>query len=204
MDQKEGWVLKNWWFWTVVLGKTLESPLDCKEIKPIHPEGYQSWIFIGGTEAKDEAPILWPPDMKSQLTGKRPWCWERLKAGEEGKDRGWEVGWHHWLNGVWASAGKWSRTGKPGMLQSSSAQFSRSVTSDSLQPHEAQHVRPPCPSPTPRVHLDSCSPRGHKESDTTEWLKTTMMLSCCFLQDSRQSYTVVYTKGKYLDARSKI
>ena len=195
MDHKEGWVLKNWWFWTVVLEKTLESPLDYKDFKPVNSKGNQSWIFIGGIEAEAEAPILWPPDMKSQLTGKRPWCWERLKAGEEGKDRGWD-GWMASLTQwtwVWASAGKWSRTGKPGVLQSSSVQFSCSVVSDSLQPHEAQHVRPPCPLPTLRIHLDSCSPRGRKESDTTEWLKTAMMLSCCFLQDSRQSYTVVYT-----------
>ena len=68
LDHKGGWVLKNWCFWTVVLEKTLESPLDCKEIKPVNAKGNQSWIFIGRTDA--EAPILWPPDAKSWLTGK--------------------------------------------------------------------------------------------------------------------------------------
>ena len=70
LDQKEGWAPKNWCFWTVVLEKTLESPLDIKVIKPVHPKGDQSWIFTGRTDAEAEAPILWPPDAKSQLTGK--------------------------------------------------------------------------------------------------------------------------------------
>ena len=80
---KEGWAPKKWCFWTVVLEKTLESPLDCTEIKPVYHKGNQSWIFIGKTNAEAEAPILWPPDVK------RPWCWERLKAKEEGS-RGWD------------------------------------------------------------------------------------------------------------------
>ena len=88
LDHKEGWVLKNWCFWTMVLEKTLESPLDCKEIQPVHPKGNQSWIFIGRTDAEAEAPVLWPSDVKSWLIKKRPWCWERLKAGAEGDDRG--------------------------------------------------------------------------------------------------------------------
>ena len=96
LDYKEGWVLKNWCFWTVVLGKTLKSPWNSKEIKPVHPKGNQPWIFIGRTDAK--APILWPPDVKSWLTWKDP---------DAGKDWGQEkgmtedemFGWHHWLNG---------------------------------------------------------------------------------------------------------
>ena len=79
-------------FRTVVLEKTLESPLDCKEIQPVHPKRNQSWIFIGRTVAEAETPILWPPDAKNWLTGQRPWCWERLKAGGEGDNRGWD-GW---------------------------------------------------------------------------------------------------------------
>ena len=87
LDYKESWALKNWCFWTVVLEKTLESPLDCKEIQPIHPKGDQSWVFIGRTDAEAESPILWPPD--AELTHwKIPWCWERLRAGGEGDDRG--------------------------------------------------------------------------------------------------------------------
>ena len=72
LDYKESWVLKNWCFWTVVLEKTLESPLDCKEFQPVHPKGNQSWIFIGRTDAEAEAPLLWPPDLKNQLFRKDP------------------------------------------------------------------------------------------------------------------------------------
>ena len=94
LDHKEGWAPKIWCFWTVVLEETLESPLDCKEIQPVHPKGNQSWIFIGRTDAEAEAPILWPPDVKSQLTGKDPGAGKdgkhkgRLKAGGEVGDRG--------------------------------------------------------------------------------------------------------------------
>ena len=92
LDHKEGWVPKNWCFWTVVLEKIPESPLDCKEIQPVHPKGNQPWIFIGRTDAKAEAPILWPPDVKSQLIGKDP---------DAGKD--WRQDWRQrtrWLDGI--------------------------------------------------------------------------------------------------------
>ena len=89
LDHKEGWVLKNWCFWTVVLEKTLESPLDCKEIQPVHPKGNQSWIFIGRTDSEAEAQILWPPHAKSWLIGK-DWFWEGLGARREGDNRGWD------------------------------------------------------------------------------------------------------------------
>ena len=87
LHNKESWEWKNWCFWTLVLEKTLESPLDSKEIQPVNPKGNQSWIFIGRTDAEAETPILWPPDAKN-WHWKRPWCWERLKVGEEGDDRG--------------------------------------------------------------------------------------------------------------------
>ena len=120
LDYKESWVLKNWCFWTVVLEKTLESPLDCKEIKSVNPKGNQSWIFIGWTDIEAETPILWPPDVKNWVIWKRPWCWERLKVGGEGNDRGWD-GWMEsptqWT-WVWTSSGSWWWTGKPSMLQS--------------------------------------------------------------------------------------
>ena len=90
LDHK-GWAPKNWCFWTVVLEKTLESTLDCKEIKPVKLKGNQSWIFIGRTDAEAETPIIWLHDVKSWLTGKDPECWERLKAGGEGDDRGWDI-----------------------------------------------------------------------------------------------------------------
>ena len=113
-DYKESWVLKNWCFWTVVLEKTLEGSLDCKEIQPVHPKGNQSWIFIGRTDAKVETPIIC--HLMRRLTHlKRPWCWERLEAGGEGDDRGWD-GWMAsptWWTSVWASSGRWWRTGKP-------------------------------------------------------------------------------------------
>ena len=118
LDHKEGWLPKNWQFQTVVLEKTLESPLDNKEIKPVNPKGNQPWIFIGRTDAEAEAPILWPSDANSWLVGKRPWCWERLTGGE-GSNRGRNhrmVSPTQWTR-VWAHSGRQWRTGKPGMLQ---------------------------------------------------------------------------------------
>ena len=99
LDYKESWALKNWCFWTVVLEKTLESPLDSKEIQPVYPKGNQSWIFIGRTDVEAEIPILWPPEGKNWLFGKDPdagkdWRWE-----EKGTIVDEMVGWHHWLNG---------------------------------------------------------------------------------------------------------
>ena len=82
LDQKEGWAPKNWCFWTVVLEKTLESPLDCKGIKPVNPKGNKCWIFTGKTDA--EAPILWPPEVKSRLTGKDPDAGKGWKQEEKG------------------------------------------------------------------------------------------------------------------------
>ena len=94
LDGEESWAPKNWCFWTVVLEKTLESPMDCKEIQPVHSEGDQFWVFIGRTDAKAETPVLWPPHVKSWLIG-RLWCWEGLGAGGEGDDRGEMAGCHH-------------------------------------------------------------------------------------------------------------
>ena len=94
---QEGWVPKNWCFWTVLLEKTLKSPLDCKEIRPVHPKGNQSWIFIGMTDAEVESPIPWPPDVKNWLIWKDPDAgkdWRQEKGMTEG-----EIGWHHRLNG---------------------------------------------------------------------------------------------------------
>ena len=126
LDYKESWALKNWCFWTVVLEKTLESPLDCKEIQPVHPKGNQPWLFIGRIDAELETPnplATWCEELThlkrswcweilkvtwcEELTHlKRPWCWEILKVGE-GDDRGWD-GWMasptRWTR-VWASSG---------------------------------------------------------------------------------------------------
>ena len=120
LDCEESWAPKNWCFWTVVLEKTLESPLDCKDIQPVHSKGNQSWVFFGRSDAKAETPILWPPHVKSWLIGKdsdagRDWG----QAGGEGDDRGWD-GWMvsptQW---TWVCANSWSWwwTGRPGLLQ---------------------------------------------------------------------------------------
>ena len=96
---KESWVLKNWCFWTVVLEKTLESPLDCKEIKPVGCKGNQFWIVIGRTDAEAEAPILWPADVKNWLIGKDPDSGKDWRQEEMGMTEDGVVGWHHWLDG---------------------------------------------------------------------------------------------------------
>ena len=118
VDYKEGWAPKNWCFWTVMLEKTPESPLDCKEIQPVHPKGDQSWIFIGRTDVEAETPILWPPDVMNWLLGKDP---------ETGKDWRWEekgmTGWDGWMMSrtqwiwVWVNSGSWWWTERPGVLQ---------------------------------------------------------------------------------------
>ena len=96
---KEGWVPKNWCFLTVVLEKTLESPLDSKETKPVHPKGNQPWIFIGRADAEAEAPILWAPDVKNWLLGKDRNAGKDWRQEEKGVTEDEMVGWHHWLNG---------------------------------------------------------------------------------------------------------
>ena len=135
LDHKEGWALKNWCFQIVVLEKTPESPLDCKEIQPVNPKGNQSWIFIGRTEA--EAPILWPVDAKSRLIGKDPNAGRNWGQEEKGLTEDEIVQWHHQLNGH-----EFEQT-----LGDSGGQGS----------------------------LVCCSPWGHQESDTTEWLEQQIM-----------------------------
>ena len=118
LDYKESWEPKNWCFWAVLLEKTLESPLDCKEIQPVHPKGDQSWVFIGSTGVEAEPPILWPPDAKSWLIWKDP---------DAGKDWGQEekemTGWIGWMASptqwtwIWVDSRSWWWTGKPGVLR---------------------------------------------------------------------------------------
>ena len=98
LDYKESWAPKNWWVWTVVLEKILESPLDCKEIQPAHPKGNQPWLFIGRTDVEAETLIVWPPDVKSWFIWKDPHAgkdWRQEKGTTEDE----MVGWHHRLNG---------------------------------------------------------------------------------------------------------
>ena len=115
LDYKESWALKNWCFWTVVLEKTLERPLDFKEIQPVHSKGDQPWDFFGRTDAKAEAPVLWPPHAKSWLIGKdfdtgRDWGQE--KKGTTGWD-GWMASLTRWT-WVWVNSGSWWWTERPG------------------------------------------------------------------------------------------
>ena len=120
LDCKESWVLKNWCFWTVVLEKTIESPLDWKETIPVNPKGNQSWIFIGRTDAEAETPILWLPDVKNQLIGKDPDSGKDWGQEEKGMTEDEMAGWCHQLTQwtwVWARSRGWWWTGKPGMLQ---------------------------------------------------------------------------------------
>ena len=113
-----GYHYQNWCFWTMVLEKTLERPLDCKEIQPVHPKGDQSWVFIGRTDAEAQTPILWPPHVK-RSHWKRPWFWEGLGAGGEGDSRRWD-GWvaspTRWA-WVWVNSGSWWWIGSTGVLR---------------------------------------------------------------------------------------
>ena len=124
---EEGWVPKNWCFQIAVLQKTLESPLDCKEIKLVNPKGYQSWIFTGRTDAEAEASILWPPDSKNWLTRKDPDVGKDSRQEEKGM-KGDERGLNGWMASstrwawVWERSGSWWWTGKPGVLQSTGSQ----------------------------------------------------------------------------------
>ena len=117
LDYKESWTSKNWCFWTVVLEKTLESPLDCKEIQPVHPQGNPSLIFIGRTDAEAETLILWPPDVKNWVIGKDPDAGKDWRQEEKGT-----TGWDDWMASptqwtwVWAGSGSWWWTGRPGVL----------------------------------------------------------------------------------------
>ena len=139
LDCKKIWVPKNWCFWTVVLDKTLESPLDCKEMQSVHPKGNQSWIFIGRTDTEGEMPILWPPDVKNWL------IWKDLDAGkvwrqeQKGTTEDEMVGCYHQVNGH-----EFEQASGVGGGQGS---------------------------------LACCSPWGHKESNTTEWLNWTELNS---------------------------
>ena len=124
LDCEEGWALKNWCFWTVVLEKTLESPLDCKEIQPVHAKGDQSWVFHWKDRCWGWNSNTWTTSCEELTHWKRPWCWEGLGAGGEGDNRGWD-GWMasptRWTR-VWVNSRSWWWTGRPGVLQSLGSQ----------------------------------------------------------------------------------
>ena len=117
LDYKESWVPKNSCYWTVVLEKTVESPLDCKEIQPVNLRGNQSWIFTGRTDAEAETPILWPPDANNWFIGKDPDAGEGWRQEEKGTTEDEMIGSRTWWPWVWANSGSWWWTEKPGMLQ---------------------------------------------------------------------------------------
>ena len=117
LNCEESWAPKNWCFWTVVVEKTLESPLDCQEIQPVNPKGEQSWMFIGRTDAEAETPILWPPHAKSWLIGKDPDAGRDWGQEEKGTTEDEMAGWHHWLDGHWVNSGSWWWTRRPGVLR---------------------------------------------------------------------------------------
>ena len=116
LDCEESWAPKNWCFWNMVLEKSLESPLECKEIQPVHPKADQSWVFIGRTDAEAETPILWPPHTKSWVTWKDPDAGRDWGQEEKGTTEDEMAGWYHraW---VWVNSGSWWWTGKPGVLR---------------------------------------------------------------------------------------
>ena len=124
LDYKESWVPKNWCFWIVLLLKTLESPLGCREIKPVNPKGNQSWVFTGKTDAEAETPVLWPSNVKNWLIEKDPVAGKDWRQEEKEDGRRWD-GWMASLTRrtwVWASYGSWWWIGKPGVLQSMGSQ----------------------------------------------------------------------------------
>ena len=131
LDHKESWAPKNWWFSpTVVLEKTLESPLDCKEIQPVYPKGNQSWMFIGRTDAGAETPILWPPDVKNWLIGKDPDVWKDGRHEEKETIEDEMVGWHHGLGGHESEQGLGVGDGRGGVLPVPGIAKSRTGLSD--------------------------------------------------------------------------
>ena len=132
LDYQENWAVKNWCFWTVVLGKTLESHLNCKEIQPVHSKGNQSWVFTGRTDVEAETPILWPSDVKSWLIWKDSDSGEDWEQEEKGTTEDEMAGWHHRLDGREFEWTPGDGDGQGGLV--------------------------------------CCNWRGHKESDTTEWL----------------------------------
>ena len=119
LNYKESWVPKNWCFWNLVLEKTLESPLDCKEVQLVHPKGNQLWMFIGRTDVEAEIPIIWPLDANSWLIWKDPDAGKDWRQEEKGMIDDEIVGWHDRLNGheFWVNSRSWWWTGRPGVLR---------------------------------------------------------------------------------------
>ena len=141
LDCEEGWVPKNWCFWTVVLEKTLESPLDCKEIQPVHSEGDQTQVCFERNDAKAETPLLWPLHVKSWLIGKNSDAGRDWVQEEKGTTEDEMAGWHHWLwTWVWVNFGSWWWSGRPGVLLFMGSQIVRHDWATELNWTELIHL----------------------------------------------------------------
>ena len=181
LDCEESWALKNWCFWTVVLEKTLESPLDCKEIQPVHPKGDQSWVFIGRTDAKAEIPVLWPPDAKNWLVGKDPDAGKDWGQEEKGMTEDEMVGWHHrldwhgfgWTSGVGDGQETW-RAAVHGVTKS------RARLSDWTELNWTHSSILACRTPWTEKP-EAYNPWDRKEADTTEWLILSLHFTQTFI-----------------------
>ena len=140
LDCEESWAPKNWGFWTVVLEKTLESPLDCKEIQPVYSKADQSWVFTGRTDVEAETPILWPPHAKSWLTGKDPDAGRDWGQKEKGMTEDEMAGWHHWLNGHEYEQAPGVSDGQGGLACCGSWGRKESDTTERLNWTELNHI----------------------------------------------------------------
>ena len=180
-DHKEGWAPKNWCFWTVVLEKTLESPLDCKETQPVNPKGNQSWIIIWRTDVEAEAPILWPPDAKTWLIGKDSDAGKDWRQEEKGTIKDEMVERHHWLSGhefeqVWEMV----RTGKPGTLQSMELQRVAHDWVDHTTRQEYSNGWPfPSPVDLPKAGIKPASPAWQVHSLPLSHLGSSSYITYC-------------------------
>ena len=161
LDYKESWAQNNWCFWTVVLEKTLESPLDCKEIQPVHPKGNQSWVFIGRTDVEAEMPIFWPADVKSWLTWKDPDAGKDWRQKEKGMTEDEMVGWHHRLNGHGFGWTPGVGDGQGGLACCGSWSHKESDTTERLNWTE---VLKSCPAEARQLSLSQCDWRMEDHS----------------------------------------
>ena len=148
LDYIESWVPKNWYFWTVGLEETLESPLDCKNIQPVHPKADQSWVSIGRTDVEADTPIFWPPDVKSWLTGKDPDAGKDWGQEEKGPTEDEMVGWHHQLNGHGFGWSPGVGDGQGGLLCCGSQGRKESDTTEGLNWTELNHLHSTTITPT--------------------------------------------------------
>ena len=182
LDYKESWAPKNWCFWTVVLEKTLERPLDCKEIQPVNPKGDQSWVFIGRTDVEPETPVLWPPDAESWLIRKDPDAGKDWGQEEKGTTEDEMAGWHHrhnghgfgWTPGVGDGPGGLACCDSWGRKESDTTEWlnwtERLNLEQSVNTKSLWHWRPPCVSCHPHKISTLWNAHGEVPHQSEEWL----------------------------------